>query len=175
MRRGVLRPGPIEIHCANRLSSSTIVSAQSACPLCRASTSRSFVCGRCTPVHPGDFAFGDRTSSGESWTAGGLAAEPAGVWPAVCAPAAAIRTTSAMAANAIFMEVSSRPTSSHGGRALAARGPPLLRLGLLEWLETSRLAVWLGESPSVWAAPTVLTLHTTGMAVLVGASWVLDL
>jgi len=27
----------------------------------------------------------------------------------------------------------------------------------------------------VWAMPTVLTLHTAGMAVLVGASWVLDL
>ena len=35
--------------------------------------------------------------------------------------------------------------------------------------------MWLGESPSIWAFPTVLTLHTTGMAVLVGASWVLDL
>ena len=33
----------------------------------------------------------------------------------------------------------------------------------------------VGESPSVWAIPTVLTLHTTGLAVLVGASWVLDL
>jgi hypothetical protein len=31
------------------------------------------------------------------------------------------------------------------------------------------------ESPSVWAFPTVLTLHTTGMAVMVGASWLLDL
>jgi Family of unknown function (DUF6644) len=31
------------------------------------------------------------------------------------------------------------------------------------------------ESPSVWAFPTVLTLHTTGMAILVGASWLLDL
>src|SRR5688500_4580218 len=61
------------------------------------------------------------------------------------------------------------------GRALATRGPPRLRLGLLEWLETTRLAIWLGESPSVWAAPTVLTLHTTGMAVLVGASWLLDM
>jgi hypothetical protein len=30
-------------------------------------------------------------------------------------------------------------------------------------------------SPSVWSLPTVLTLHTGGMAVLVGASWVLDL
>ena len=31
------------------------------------------------------------------------------------------------------------------------------------------------ESPSVWAFPTVLTLHTTGMGMLVGASWLLDL
>ena len=31
------------------------------------------------------------------------------------------------------------------------------------------------ESPSVWAFPTILTLHTTGMGVLVGASWLLDL
>ena len=27
----------------------------------------------------------------------------------------------------------------------------------------------------MWALPTVLTLHTTGLAMLVGASWVLDL
>jgi hypothetical protein len=46
---------------------------------------------------------------------------------------------------------------------------------VLAWLEASRLAVWLGESPSVWAYPTVLTLHAAGMAVLVGACWVLDL
>jgi len=31
------------------------------------------------------------------------------------------------------------------------------------------------ESPSVWAFPTILTLHTTGMGILVGASWLLDL
>ena len=31
------------------------------------------------------------------------------------------------------------------------------------------------ESPSVWAFPMILTLHTAGMAVLVGASWLLDL
>jgi hypothetical protein len=48
-------------------------------------------------------------------------------------------------------------------------------MGMLVWLESSPLAVWLRESPSVWALPTVLTLHTMGMAVLVGASWVLDL
>ena len=48
-------------------------------------------------------------------------------------------------------------------------------MGMLVWLESSSLAVWVHESPSVWAQPTVLTLHTMGMAVLVGASWVLDL
>ena len=48
-------------------------------------------------------------------------------------------------------------------------------MGVLIWLESHPLAVWVHESPSVWAQPTVLTLHTMGMAVLVGASWVLDL
>jgi hypothetical protein len=46
---------------------------------------------------------------------------------------------------------------------------------VLEWLESFGIAVWLRESPSVWSFPTVLTLHTTGLAVLVGAAWVLDL
>src|SRR4029079_168304 len=48
-------------------------------------------------------------------------------------------------------------------------------MSVLAWLESLPLSVWVHESPSVWAMPTVLTLHTMGMAVLVGASWVLDL
>ena len=48
-------------------------------------------------------------------------------------------------------------------------------MGLLAWLESLQISIWVGQSSSVWAQPTVLTLHTTGMAVLVGASWVLDL
>jgi hypothetical protein len=48
-------------------------------------------------------------------------------------------------------------------------------MALLVWLESLPLAIWVHESPSVWAQPTVLTLHTMGMGVLVGASWVLDL
>jgi len=48
-------------------------------------------------------------------------------------------------------------------------------MDVLLWLEETALAVWLRESVSVWALPTVLTLHTMGMAVLVGSSWVLDL
>src|ERR1044072_6165726 len=48
-------------------------------------------------------------------------------------------------------------------------------MGVLVWLESTALGVWVHESPSVWAQTTVLTLHTMGMAVPVGASWVLDL
>ncbi len=46
---------------------------------------------------------------------------------------------------------------------------------MLSWLESTSLAVWLRESPSIWSLPTVLTLHTAGMAVLVGTCWILDL
>src|SRR4030095_10215356 len=48
-------------------------------------------------------------------------------------------------------------------------------MGLLAWLEALPLSIWVHESPSVWAQPTVMTLHTMGMSLLVGASWVLDL
>jgi hypothetical protein len=47
-----------------------------------------------------------------------------------------------------------------------------------EWLaalEGSGFGTWLRESPSVWAYPAVLTLHTMGLAVLVGGNAVLDL
>jgi len=46
---------------------------------------------------------------------------------------------------------------------------------LLNWIDSTALSTWCKESPSVWAFPTVLTLHTTGMGILVGASYVLDL
>ena len=48
-------------------------------------------------------------------------------------------------------------------------------MGFLAWLGSLPLSIWVRESTSVWAQPTILTLHTMGMAVLVGASWVLDL
>lgn len=46
---------------------------------------------------------------------------------------------------------------------------------MLEWLDATPLSIWLKESPSVWSNPMVLTLHTMGLAVLVGACGVLDL
>jgi hypothetical protein len=46
---------------------------------------------------------------------------------------------------------------------------------LLASLEASAFSTWLRESPSVWAYPTILTLHTLGLGVLVGANWMVDL
>jgi len=46
---------------------------------------------------------------------------------------------------------------------------------LLSSLESSGFATWLRESNSIWGYPTILTLHTVGLALLVGANIVLDL
>ncbi len=45
----------------------------------------------------------------------------------------------------------------------------------LLWLEQSALPTWVRESDSVWSYPTMLTLHTLELGVLVGASAVVDL
>ena len=46
---------------------------------------------------------------------------------------------------------------------------------LLASLEQSSFSTWLRESPSIWAYPAILTLHTVGLGVLVGANWMVDL
>jgi hypothetical protein len=46
---------------------------------------------------------------------------------------------------------------------------------MLSSLEASTFSTWVRESPSVWAYPTILTLHTVGLGVLVGANWMVDL
>lgn len=46
---------------------------------------------------------------------------------------------------------------------------------LLTAIEASALAVFLRESTSVWAYPTVLMLHTVGLALLVGLNAAFDL
>jgi hypothetical protein len=46
---------------------------------------------------------------------------------------------------------------------------------MMAWLEGTGLATWVRESPSLWAYPTVLTLHTVGLGIVVGASAVVDL
>jgi hypothetical protein len=42
-------------------------------------------------------------------------------------------------------------------------------------LQSSAFTDWFLGSPSIWAYPMVLTLHTVGMAILVGASFVINL
>src|SRR5438105_8831218 len=66
--------------------------------------------------------------------------------------------------------------SSAERRARAVHPPGRLidAMGVLEWLEGSALGVWTRESPSIWAYPTILTLHTIGLGILVGASAVVD-
>jgi hypothetical protein len=46
---------------------------------------------------------------------------------------------------------------------------------LLAQIEGSALAAWTRESTSIWAYPTVLTLHTLGLGILVGAGSLIDL
>ena len=45
---------------------------------------------------------------------------------------------------------------------------------MMAWLESTALATWTRESPSLWAYPTILTLHTVGLGIVVGASAVVD-
>lgn len=46
---------------------------------------------------------------------------------------------------------------------------------MLTALEYSAFAIWLRESSSILAYPAVLTLHTAGLGVLVGANTAVDL
>jgi hypothetical protein len=46
---------------------------------------------------------------------------------------------------------------------------------LLAALQDSALSIWVRESSSLWAYPMVITMHTFGLGVLVGASTAVDL
>jgi hypothetical protein len=48
-------------------------------------------------------------------------------------------------------------------------------MDVLSSLESSGFSTWLRESNSIWGYPLVLTMHTVGLALLVGANTVLDL
>ena len=48
-------------------------------------------------------------------------------------------------------------------------------MAVLNWLETSGLSTWVREGESIWAFPTILTLHTFGLGLLVGANTVVNL
>jgi hypothetical protein len=45
----------------------------------------------------------------------------------------------------------------------------------LAWLESTGFGTWVRESPSVFAYPSILFLHTVGLSLLVGTNVAIDL
>lgn len=45
---------------------------------------------------------------------------------------------------------------------------------LQQWTETSGFFIWLRESTSIWAYPTVFFLHTIGLVFTAGVSIIID-
>jgi len=48
-------------------------------------------------------------------------------------------------------------------------------MDFLLWLETTFIGTWVRESPSLWAYPSVLFLHSVGLASLVGINAAINL
>jgi hypothetical protein len=48
-------------------------------------------------------------------------------------------------------------------------------MDFLRLIENSSFSTWVRESPSVWAFPTVLLIHTIGMGLVVGVNAGIDL
>ena len=48
-------------------------------------------------------------------------------------------------------------------------------MSFLSTLQNSELAIWVVEAPTLWAYPTILTLHALGLSLTVGANTVLAL
>jgi hypothetical protein len=46
---------------------------------------------------------------------------------------------------------------------------------IFTWMQDSALAQWVGSAPTLLAYPTILTLHTAGMSIVVGTCAVIDL
>jgi hypothetical protein len=46
---------------------------------------------------------------------------------------------------------------------------------LFAWMEGTAIAAWTRESPSLWAYPSILTLHSFGLGIVVGGSFAIDL
>jgi len=46
---------------------------------------------------------------------------------------------------------------------------------MLQRLQDSAFSMWVVGSDSLWSYPTILTLHTVGLAIIVGSAFVIDL
>jgi hypothetical protein len=45
---------------------------------------------------------------------------------------------------------------------------------ILSWIDQTAVSIWVRESPSLFAYPGIITLHTVGLALLVGINAVID-
>jgi len=52
---------------------------------------------------------------------------------------------------------------------------PVAMHSFFVWLEATTLSTWIRESTSVWAFPTILSLHTIGMGLAAGLNAAVDL
>jgi hypothetical protein len=50
-----------------------------------------------------------------------------------------------------------------------------MSMGALVWLEQTAFGIWVREGTSLWGYPTILFLHTIGMACVVGFAAIVDL
>ena len=48
-------------------------------------------------------------------------------------------------------------------------------MDFLQWVENLQFSTWIRESGSLWSYPLILTLHTVGLAIVVGVSFAVDL
>src|SRR4051812_39934193 len=46
---------------------------------------------------------------------------------------------------------------------------------IFRWVETSSVSLWMVESPSLFAFPTILAIHTIGLGLLAGLAVAFDL
>jgi len=62
-----------------------------------------------------------------------------------------------------------------GWRLFYGKSDIFRAVNLLVWLHDSGLGSWVRESLSIWSYPTILTLHTVGLALVAGLSMAVDL
>jgi len=48
-------------------------------------------------------------------------------------------------------------------------------MAFFTWLQNTPFSMWIVSSDSIWAYPSILTAHTVGLGLLVGAAFVIDL
>jgi len=46
---------------------------------------------------------------------------------------------------------------------------------MIDAIENSAYAIWVRESPSIWAFTTILSLHAMGLAIIVGINTIIAL